>query len=73
MALPGSQNQILYFASFTDFLFIYQNNHGTATVSFKVVLMEYRTSVKEASTKVIDAKMVIIIILNKSSGCQGEE
>ena len=33
----------------------------TASVSFKVVPMEYSTSVKEANTKVIVTKMVILI------------
>ena len=41
-----------------DFLNFYI---GTASVSFGVVLMEYSTSVKEASTKVIVTKTVIII------------
>ena len=39
----------------------YWNSHGTASVLFEVVPMEYSTSVKEASTIVIVALTVIII------------
>ena len=35
--------------------------YGTASVSFEVVPVEYGTSLKVASTKVIVAKTVIII------------
>ena len=41
--------------------FFYRNSHGAASVSFEVVPMEYSTSVKETSTKVVVAKTVIII------------
>ena len=58
-------NLLLYFVSYTDFVFkkFDQNSNWTASASPEVVPMEYRTSVKEASTKVIVAKMVIIINL----------
>ena len=55
-------------------LLFYPNSHGTASVLFEVFLMEYSTSVKEASTKVIVSKMVTISVYdNKSFGCQDEE
>ena len=48
---------ILYFASL---LLFYQNSHGTVSVLFDFFRWN-STSVKEASTKVIVAKTVIII------------
>ena len=52
--------------TFLYFIF-YWNSHGTASVLFEAVPMEYSTSVKEASTKVIVTKTVMII---KSFGCK---
>ena len=44
-------------------LIFYWNSHGTALVLFEVVLIKYSTPAKEASTKVIVAKTVVIIWL----------